>query len=744
MCGPKATSVVCISIPDAHDYLAKSYRPYQDRNNKLAATYDGAHGQGAQVQLGLAALQNGTTSSPTALADAGNKSEQAQGTVLNGGNAECASTIMATTIAAAIKETMLPIIENVATNQTKVAASVKEIDTKIEDLRKENNDLRKKIEEEREKDRKEIEEKHEKVRNEYQAKFNQRFSALENAIKQKGDNDRAELLAGKAPASPKGASAAPGTSASTGSSSSAGASSSASAATSVSVEQPEPRVQEKHWTAPEFFILWELIKRYKLHGDKPDYTGAFAELKNKKSILLQRTHNAIYCKVNYLKQAPQKTISKSVRVIWSSEEKRDLMIVLDKYRKHNSGGNLNMKAITKEIRDKYPSLSSRTDWAINDKIHRLMQGNDPDGKSWNVWSEQEVDELKILFKKHYGSLVGRVDYNKMLADAKRRKMDIAWRSKAMIQAKITDLDLRRSNSKDDVHQQATSKDDLDDDHPLIYMNMAKDMKNAKEWTREEDDALFQACVKHEHCKYEEDGFLVRVMDELKAGPAAKRTKAAVSNRIYGIHYRYPSIFQRQTEAQVVDFDKVMEGVNKSAKEMIGETVWAWWEADEHWYLAEIINFKVINGKLHAEITWEDGDTTDTMKDFAEQIMVMHHVKGPADKQWHYLVKCMWTDGYLDKGYEKIHANKIPLKLLNKYKADMLKKRSAAQAGLQPGGRKKAVARVIPNEGYRELETAPGAGRKKKSCISIPTLRRTLRNQGYDEKSDEGEVVAGRV
>ena len=185
-------------------------------------------------------------------------------------------------------------------------------------------------------------------------------------------------------------------------------------------------------------------------------------------------------------------------------------------------------------------------------------------------------------------------------------------------------------------------------------------------------------------------------------------------------------------------------MNKSAKEMIGETVWAWWEEDEHWYLAEIINFKIINGKLHAEIKWEDGDTTDTMKDFADQIMVMHHVKGPADKQWHYLVKCMWTDGYLDKGYEKIHANKIPLKLLNKYKADMLKKRSATQAGLQPGGRKKAVARVIPNEGHRELETAPRAGRKKRQCALKSTLRQTLRNPGYDEQSDEGEVVADRV
>ena len=121
---------------------------------------------------------------------------------------------------------------------------------------------------------------------------------------------------------------------------------------------------------------------------------------------------------------------------------------------------------------------------------------------------------------------------------------------------------------------------------------------------------------------------------------------------------------------------------------------AWWEADQHWYLAEIINFKVINGKLHAEITWDHGDTTDTMKDFAEQIMVMHHVKGP-----------------------------------RKYQDDMSKKRNATQAGLPPAGRKKAVARVIPNDGER---------------ASKITARERMTDINYDEQSDEGEVVAGRV
>ena len=63
--------VVCISIPDACQYLADSYRPYQLRNNKLAATYDGAHGRAAQAQVGLRALHNATAenASPLAVAE---------------------------------------------------------------------------------------------------------------------------------------------------------------------------------------------------------------------------------------------------------------------------------------------------------------------------------------------------------------------------------------------------------------------------------------------------------------------------------------------------------------------------------------------------------------------------------------------------------------------------------------------------------------------------------------------------
>ena len=71
MCALKSTSVVCINIPDAQQYLIDSYRPYQLRNNKLAATYDGAHGRAAQAYLGMAALQNATAENPNPLAVAG-------------------------------------------------------------------------------------------------------------------------------------------------------------------------------------------------------------------------------------------------------------------------------------------------------------------------------------------------------------------------------------------------------------------------------------------------------------------------------------------------------------------------------------------------------------------------------------------------------------------------------------------------------------------------------------------------
>ena len=59
MCAPKSTSVVCISIPDACNYFANSYRPYQERNNNLAATYDGAHGQGAKARDGCFLQRHG-------------------------------------------------------------------------------------------------------------------------------------------------------------------------------------------------------------------------------------------------------------------------------------------------------------------------------------------------------------------------------------------------------------------------------------------------------------------------------------------------------------------------------------------------------------------------------------------------------------------------------------------------------------------------------------------------------------
>ena len=68
MCAPKSISVVCISIPDACNYFANSYRPYQDRNNRLAATYDGAHGQDAKARDGCFLQRHGGEPNPLAVA----------------------------------------------------------------------------------------------------------------------------------------------------------------------------------------------------------------------------------------------------------------------------------------------------------------------------------------------------------------------------------------------------------------------------------------------------------------------------------------------------------------------------------------------------------------------------------------------------------------------------------------------------------------------------------------------------
>ena len=71
MCALKAISVVCLNTSDACKYLADSYRPYQQRNNKLAAAFDGVHGRAAQAQVGLTALQNATAENASPLAVAG-------------------------------------------------------------------------------------------------------------------------------------------------------------------------------------------------------------------------------------------------------------------------------------------------------------------------------------------------------------------------------------------------------------------------------------------------------------------------------------------------------------------------------------------------------------------------------------------------------------------------------------------------------------------------------------------------
>ena len=64
VCVLKSTSVVCINPSDAYNYLANSYRPYQLRNNKLAATYDGAHGQDAKARDGCFLQRHGGEPQP--------------------------------------------------------------------------------------------------------------------------------------------------------------------------------------------------------------------------------------------------------------------------------------------------------------------------------------------------------------------------------------------------------------------------------------------------------------------------------------------------------------------------------------------------------------------------------------------------------------------------------------------------------------------------------------------------------
>ena len=56
--------VVCLNFSDAQQYLIDSYRPYQLRNNKLAATYDGAHGQDAKARDGCFLQRHGGEPQP--------------------------------------------------------------------------------------------------------------------------------------------------------------------------------------------------------------------------------------------------------------------------------------------------------------------------------------------------------------------------------------------------------------------------------------------------------------------------------------------------------------------------------------------------------------------------------------------------------------------------------------------------------------------------------------------------------
>ena len=57
--------VVCINPSDAYNYLANSYRPYQQRKHTLAATFDGVHGaQAAQARDGCFLQRHGGERQP--------------------------------------------------------------------------------------------------------------------------------------------------------------------------------------------------------------------------------------------------------------------------------------------------------------------------------------------------------------------------------------------------------------------------------------------------------------------------------------------------------------------------------------------------------------------------------------------------------------------------------------------------------------------------------------------------------
>ena len=123
--------------------------------------------------------------------------------------------------------------EDIKDNEDKRQQDRKENEANIKEM---IDNIVKENEEKRAKERKEDKEKFDKILKEYEAKLWKRRIVLGAECEQEKEAKRAELLAGKAPASPEGASASTGTSASAGSSSSAGASSSASAATSVCAE----------------------------------------------------------------------------------------------------------------------------------------------------------------------------------------------------------------------------------------------------------------------------------------------------------------------------------------------------------------------------------------------------------------------------------------------------------------------------------------------------------------------------
>ena len=123
--------VVCINPSDAHNYLANSYRPYQLRNNKLAATYDGAHGRAVQAHLGMTALQNGMAASPTALAGAGRLMDKGKGAIEEAGSLSGIADLIRTSLRGEMSEQVMPVVRYIKDTQIEMQETQQKVTAEL-------------------------------------------------------------------------------------------------------------------------------------------------------------------------------------------------------------------------------------------------------------------------------------------------------------------------------------------------------------------------------------------------------------------------------------------------------------------------------------------------------------------------------------------------------------------------------------------------------------------------------------